>query len=120
MFVRHAETLENVCQSECDDDSCCEAYVCAPGCEGSCSCDENVLTFSSAGWGQVGDVLLGKLRALRLGWDKVLVSPTWRTQTTIKAYLEAENLCGEIVPELDECWSEDSGSCSSPAWSSEA
>lgn len=119
VFVRHAETMENVCQDTCDDDSCCRAELCAPECDGSCSCDANVLAFSSVGKGQVGDVLVGKLKALHLAWDKILVSPTWRTQSTIKAYLEAENLCGQIVPELDECWSEDSGSCSKPLWSSE-
>jgi broad specificity phosphatase PhoE len=119
VFVRHAETMENVCQSACDDESCCRAEVCAPGCDGTCSCDANVLTFSSTGWGQVGDVLVAKLKALGLAWDRILVSPSWRTQTTIKATLEAENLCGQIVPELDECWSEDSGTCSAPRWSSE-
>lgn len=120
VFVRHAETLENVCQSACDDDTCCRAEVCAPGCDGTCSCDANVLSFSSAGWGQVGDVLVTKLKALGLAWDRILVSPSWRTQTTIKATLESENLCGQIVPEIDECWNEDSGSCTAPRWSSEA
>lgn len=118
VFVRHAETMANLCEDTCDDETCCEPDVCAPGCDDDCNCSENLENFSPHGWSEIEAPLINKLRALNLRWDKIIVSPAWRTQATIRPFLEAESLCGEIVPELDECWNDDPGSCSTPPWES--
>lgn len=119
VFVRHAETMANTCEDACADGACCSKNVCSAGCDNDCNCEENLTNFSPSGWSAIGEPLVNGLKSLDLGWDRIIVSPAWRTQSTIKAYLESESLCGEIVPELEECWNEDAGSCVSPPWESE-
>jgi broad specificity phosphatase PhoE len=111
--------MANVCEDTCSDGTCCRSDVCAPGCDDDCNCDANLTSFSPKGANAIGDPLVSRLKALKLRWDRILVSPTFRTQTTIKAYLESEELCGEIVPELEECWNDSEGTCASPPWSSD-
>lgn len=44
-------------------------------------------------------------------FDKIIVSPTWRTQNTVYPYLKSTNQKAEIWPELTECcWQSDTSS----------
>ncbi len=117
VFVRHAQSMANYCEELCGSDgTCCSAAACAPGCEdNTCNCDANLRTFGPKGVGADGKIT-GLLKDLHLRWDKILVSPTERTQLTIKKYLEAEHLTGTIVPEIDETWNDSQGSCDAPPW----
>lgn len=77
-LIRHAETMGNV--------------------TGDYS-ETNQRTFSPKGLEQVA-ALPGKLEAYC--FDHILVSPAWRTQQTILAYLVANSLQAEVWPELEE------------------
>ncbi len=77
-LIRHAESMGNV--------------------TGDYS-EENQNTFSPKGLEQVAGVP-EKLKGYT--FDKILVSPTWRTQMTILPYLKAAQLKAEIFPEIEE------------------
>jgi broad specificity phosphatase PhoE len=122
VIVRHGESRSNACAAACGGARCCAAYACESGCS-DCYCEAFVSDFTSEGWTQVQSVLPERLANLQMQWDKILVSPAWRTQTTVKAYLEQYDLVGQIVPELDECSVRTScnrSSCSQPPWKAES
>lgn len=77
-ILRHAETMGNVTGN----------YT-----------EENQNTFSPKGLDQVAAVpdLLKDLH-----FDRILVSPMWRTQHTILPYLKASGMTAEICPEIEE------------------
>ena len=56
--------------------------------------------FTDHGWSQTTSVVE---RLKPLGITRVVVSPTWRTQHTVLPFLIADDLTGEIWPELEEC-----------------
>lgn len=121
VVVRHGQSRANECSDACGGVACCRAYPCADGCS-DCYCPAWQNDFTERGWDEVKGVLPDRLAALGMRWDQILVSPAWRTQATIKAYLEREDLHGQIVPELDECSVTSScprGSCAVPPWQSE-
>lgn len=90
-LVRHAETLGNV--------------------TGDYS-EENQRIFSPKGLQQIAS-LSEKLNAYH--FDRILVSPTYRTRQTILPYLHAQGSVAEIWPELEECCCDSRGSVSPAA-----
>jgi broad specificity phosphatase PhoE len=121
VVVRHGESRSNECADACGGSACCSRYPCASGCL-NCFCDAYLDDLSDEGWTQVRSVLPDRLAGLNLQWDKILVSPAWRTQTTVATYLRLHDLKAEIVPELDECSVRTpclTGACERPPWKSE-
>jgi broad specificity phosphatase PhoE len=118
VIVRHGESRSNQCADACGGSSCCSRHPCEDGCS-DCFCEAYLSDLSDEGWNQVRSVLPDRLAGLNLNWDKILVSPAWRTQTTIATYLQRQDLHAEIVPELDECSVRTpclTGACEHPPW----
>jgi broad specificity phosphatase PhoE len=121
VVVRHGQSRSNACAAACGGTACCGRYPCQSGCT-DCFCEAYLSDLSDEGWTQVRSVLPDRLAGLDLQWDKILVSPAWRTQTTVATYLERHDLRAEIVPELDECSVRTpclSGACGRPPWKPE-
>jgi broad specificity phosphatase PhoE len=118
VVVRHGESRSNVCSNTCGGPACCGRFACVDGCA-DCYCDAFANDLSDEGWMQVQAVLPEQLATLDFAWDRILVSPAWRTQVTIQAYLEQYDQHGEIVPELDEASVTTRcarASCAEPPW----
>lgn len=122
VIVRHGQSRANACTDACPTVACCPRYPCVAGCS-DCYCDAFQNDLTEHGWEQVQDVLPDRLAALDMKWDQILVSPAWRTQTTIKAYLERHALEGQLVPEIEECSMTTrcsrGATCTPPPWSDE-
>jgi len=86
-YVRHAQTVAN---------------------ETSVYNKKTMTTFSDLGSKQIHiiDTILQNYK-----FDKIVISPTWRTQNTVYPYLKSTNQKAEIWPELTECcWLKDKNS----------